>query len=204
LSQRKKRRISQIQQEIDRLQREFNSLLGIRKRSLRAIGPTPAGARQQGEMRRRGRIFGCLPGGGAPCECECACGQVNSSLGVENINTVPLTMCWKNYAGNAVIRTCTLNLPNPACVVIMAAVVMGTNQTRVDIQRPLGTSVVDQRATAGMMCKIITCGDTAPFLNELEACESLPAGNYTWSLTAMIWGALVYGSWIKAREITCA
>lgn len=174
-------------------------------RGLRMIGTGMWGTRRQlGIPRQRGRILG-VPGAGVAPPAACGCGEINSSLGVENaVEAATRILCYKNVGINEVIRTCTLNLAAPACVVVMAAVVHRWDHTFVDIQRPLGTSVVDQRASAGMMAKTTTCGDLYPYLVELETCESLPAGNYTWSLVAITLANRIFGSWIKAREITCA
>ncbi|GAG83962.1 unnamed protein product, partial [marine sediment metagenome] len=82
-------------------------------------------------------------------------------------------------------------------VVVMAAVVSAYEGLgRIDIQRPLGTSVVDQET-------ILSFGDQGeePALIELEACEELPAGTYTWHLFAHE-TTNIYASWIKAREVT--
>ena len=74
----------------------------------------------------------------------------------------------------------TLTLTSTAVVVIMAAVVSAEQAMgRIDIQRPLGTSVVDQET-------ILSFGgdgcDEEPVLWELEDCEVLPTGTYTWVL----------------------
>ena len=66
------------------------------------------------------------------------------------------------------------------------------------LSRPLGTSVLDQETIlsfGGDAC------DEEPVLIQLEACEELPAGTYTWYLFANE-TTNVYAAWIKAREVT--
>jgi len=93
----------------------------------------------------------------------------------------------------------TLTLTSTSVVVIMAAVVSGSLEMgRFDIQRPIGTSVLDQET-------ILSFGgdgcDEEPALIELEACEELPAGTYTWTLFALQ-TTNVYAAWIKAHSVT--
>ena len=129
-----------------------------------------------------------------PCECG------NSDLSSdEGIVTNIVNCCSDNNVLNQFLQV-TLTLTSTSVVVIMAAVVCDSNASgRVDIQRPLGTSVVDQE-------RIITFGgelcNQEPYLWELEACEELPAGTYIWYLFATETIGRVYASWIKAREVT--
>jgi hypothetical protein len=203
MSFRKKRRISQLQTEMDELQQELNMLMGIRirKRSLRAIGPTPAGARPQGAPRCRGRIFGCL-GIAAPCECVSSCGQTNrKGPAMPATLHVDTTICYKRFTSAANLDTVTLNLATPGSVVVMAAIVASVSAANFQIQRPSGTDQTDQ-SDGVLFARIVVCGDTEPILVHLEACEALAAGAYTWTLR-ILGACFIYAYWMKAREITC-
>ena len=129
-------------------------------------------------------------------DCECGDSDISSDRGlVTNI----VNCCSNNNVLNTILQV-TLTLTSTSVVVIMAAVVCDSNESgRVDIQRPIGTSVVDQE-------NIITFGgelcNAEPYLWELEACEELPAGTYTWTLFATETIDRIYAAWIKAHSVT--
>jgi len=130
-------------------------------------------------------------------DCQCGDSDLSTDIGIPATNIVNLC-CVYNVLDT--ILQVTLTLTAPSAVVIMAAVVCDSNASgRIDIQRPIGTSVVDQE-------NIITFGgelcNAEPYLWELEACEELPAGTYTWTLFATETVGRIYAAWIKARAVT--
>lgn len=172
-------------------------------RGLRMIGTGMWGTRRQLNIpRQRGRILG-VPGAGAAAPPVSTCGIDNASITLGGTQSAVRTVCFKDHAAGDVIQTCNLNLAAAASVVIMAAVVANETSPGWQIQRPAGTDITDQRAHQ-KFGKTTTCGDYLPILIELEACETLTAGLYTWTLTYPGGAFSVYTSWMKAREITCA
>lgn len=126
---------------------------------------------------------------------DCGCGD-SAQMNDVGENEVQKYVCY-DEAINQVL-TVTLTLTSTSVVVIMAAVVCNSNVSgRMDIQRPVGTSVVDQEV-------ILTFGgdgcDEEPYLWELEACEELPAGTYTWTLFAQE-TTNIYATWLKAHAV---
>jgi len=127
---------------------------------------------------------------------DCQCGESDQEIDVGDTPTSK-DICYTAKLDEIVDATLTLTATS--VVVIMAAVVSGTLQTGTfDIQRPIGTSVLDQetiQSFGGQGC------DEEPALFELEACEELPAGTYTWTLFANE-TTNVYAAWIKAHSVT--
>jgi len=132
----------------------------------------------------------------AATDCECGDSDLSSDRGiVTNI----VNCCSNNNVLDTILQV-TLTLTSTSVVVIMAAVVCDSDDSgRIDIQRPIGISVVDQE-------NIITFGgelcNAEPYLWELEACEELPAGTYTWTLFATETVGRIYAAWIKAHSVT--
>lgn len=191
------KRLNQLHNDIAALTRQKVSM----HRGLRALGSMWGNRRQLGLHRQRGRIIG-VPAGAAPTECESSCGLTDTEIDFGTIGYATYSLCSKVATLNVALATVTLNLAAAASVVIMAAIVAKTaTVSRYQIQRPLGTNVTDQRAVQ-MFGRISNCGDTLPALHEVEACESLPAGIYSWFLVPIA-STDTFAWWMKAREITC-
>jgi len=130
---------------------------------------------------------------------DCQCGDSLQTIDAGATSDPDHTLCYTSKTGEVI--QVLLELTAPSVVVIMAAVVSAERLTgRFDIQRPLGTSVLDQE-TILSFGYTAACGDTEPALFELEACEELPAGIYTWYLVATE-ATNVYAAWIKAHSVT--
>jgi len=127
---------------------------------------------------------------------DCQCGDYIGTIDAGS-NATQKFVCYDEKLDE--FLQITLTLAVPSVVVIMAAVVSGSEAMgRFDIQRPIGTSVLDQETVlsfGGDGC------DTEPALIELEACEELPAGTYTWYLFALQ-TTNVYAAWIKAHAVS--
>jgi len=132
----------------------------------------------------------------AATDCECGDSDLSSDRGI----VTNIVNCCSNNNVLGQFLQVTLTLTSTSVVVIMAAVVCDSIESgRINIQRPLGTNVVDQENIiifGGELC------NAEPYLWELEACEELPAGTYTWRLCANETVGRIYAAWIKAHSVT--
>ena len=199
--------IKKMMKQTEQLRDDVSKLVQqkvILHRGLRQFGTGMWGLRRQWNIpRQRGRIL-AVPGAAAAPTPECGCGETDRAINLGTTTFTSRSLCYKSIANGAVLTSATLNLAAAACVVVMAAVVHTSSVQHFQIQRPLGTDQTDQFAEVAFG-RVVSCGDAQPELHHYEACESLAAGLYTWSLVNVSGAARnVYAWWIKAREITCA
>jgi len=177
------------------------------QKGIRLISPTIDWTRFPRRHSPRGRFISGA--GGAPTECESACGQTDHEIATFAEATERKYVCYSTQGiAPFVLTSVSLNLPAAASVVVMASIVtrLGSLANIYQIQRPLGTDITDQtyiQLLGSSYSSVLDCGLSWPRLDVLEACETLPAGNYTWSLVITSSSINVCGYCMKVREITC-